>query len=129
MGLLAAVTTAALWIVSAAPARAQTEDLPPPALGYKPAVPELLSDEQAEELKVDHHWFTLRLGIVPILDYTWFTQDQASVDEVGVQDDDFDIRSGRIMARGKIFADSTHAPGYLVAFEYRGFDSDLTSSA
>ena len=50
-GLLATVTTAALWLVSGAPARAQTEDLPPPAPGYKPAVPELLSDEQAEELK------------------------------------------------------------------------------
>ena len=61
---------------------------------------------------------------MPIFDYTWFTQDQASVDQVGVQEDDFDIRSARIMARGTIFAHSKHAPRYLVAFEYRGFDSD-----
>ena len=46
------------------------------------------------------HWFTLHLGLVPIFDYTWFTQDQASVDQVGVQENDFDIRSARIMARG-----------------------------
>ena len=120
--LLRAVAAAStLWLASAAPARAQTEDvLPPPAPGYEPAVPELVK----EDLEVKSRWFTMHLGLVPIFDYTWFTQDQASVDQVGVQDDEFDIRSARIMARGTIFAHSTHAPRYLVAFEYRGFDSD-----
>jgi len=49
---------------------------------------------------------------VPIFDYTWFAQDQASVDQVGVQENDFDIRSARIMARGTIFAQS-QAPEHL----------------
>jgi phosphate-selective porin OprO/OprP len=59
---------------------------------------------------------------VPIFDYTWFTQDQASVDQVGVQENDFDIRSARIMARGTI--GSKYVVRYLFSFEYRGFDSD-----
>ena len=109
---------------AATPLSAQTEDLPPPEPGYAPAVPELVSEATLDQIKVDSHWFTLRFGLVPIFDYTWFGQDQASVDQVGVQENDFDIRSARIMARGKIFAYSSHAPRYLVAFEYRGFDSD-----
>ena len=120
-GLLPAVMAAALWLAGGTPARAQTEDiLPPPVPGVEHAVPELV----AKDLEVDHHFFTLHLGLVPIFDYTWFTQDQASVDQVGVQENEFDIRSARIMARGTIFARSKHAPRFLVAFEYRGFDSD-----
>jgi len=113
--LLPAVIAAALWLGGGTPARAQTEDiLPPPVPGVEHAVPELVK----EDVEVKSRWFTLHLGLVPIFDYTWFTQDQASVDQVGVQEDDFDIRSARIMARGTIFAHSKHAPRYLVAFEY-----------
>ena len=119
--LLPAAIAAALWLAGGTPARAQTEDiLPPPLPGLEHAVPELVK----EDLEVQSRWFTLHLGLVPIFDYTWFTQDQASVDQVGVQENDFDIRSARIMARGTIFAYSKHAPRYLVAFEYKGFDSD-----
>jgi phosphate-selective porin OprO/OprP len=108
-----------LWLSGAVPARAQTEDILPPApAGYQPVVPELVS----KDAEIESRWFTLHLGLVPILDYTWLTQDQASVDQVGAQEDDFDIRSARIMARG------TFGRGckvrYLLAFEYRGFDSD-----
>ena len=105
----------------------RSEDILPPARlpGVEPDVPELA---QGPDLEVGHHLFTLHLGLVPILDYTWFTQDQASIDQVGVQENDFDIRSARIMARGTIFAHSKHAPRYLVAFEYRGFDSDPNQS-
>jgi len=86
--LLPVVVAAALWLACATPARAQSEDvLPPPAPGYEPAIPDL------EDIEVKSCWFTMHLGLVPILDYTWFSQDQASVDQVGVQDDDLDIRS------------------------------------
>jgi phosphate-selective porin OprO and OprP len=122
--LPAAVTLAAMWLACGMDARAQTEDLPAPEPGYSPAVPDIVPEAVLEKTKVDSRWFTLRLGLVPIFDYTWFTQDQASVGQVGLQENDFDIRSARIMARGKIFASSKHAPRYLVAFEYRGFDSD-----
>ncbi len=119
--LLPAAIAAVLWLAGGTTARAQTEDiLPPPVPGVEHAVPELVK----EDLEVRSRWFTMHLGLVPIFDYTWFTQDQASFDQVGVQENDFDIRSARIMARGTIFAHSKHAPRYLVAFEYRGFDSD-----
>ena len=119
--VLAVFTLAVVWLGAATCARAQTEDiLPPPVPGVEHAVPELV----AQDLELKHHFFTLHLGFVPILDYTWFTQDQASVDQVGVQDDEFDIRSGRVMARGTIFAGAKNPPRFLVAFEYKGFDSD-----
>ncbi|MCU0235424.1 MAG: OprO/OprP family phosphate-selective porin [Thermoanaerobaculales bacterium] len=107
-----------LWLSGAVPARAQTEDILPPApAGYQPVVPELVS----KDAEIESRWFTLHLGVVPILDYTWLTQDQASVDQVGVQEDDFDIRSARIMARGTF--GRGYKVRYLLAFEYRGFDS------
>jgi phosphate-selective porin OprO/OprP len=121
--LLTAAGALAFWLASGALAQAQSEDLPPPPPGYAPAVPDV-PDSLLDQTRIDHHFFTLRLGIVPILDYTWLTQDQESTDQVGVQDDEFDIRSGRVMARGTIFASSKHASRYLVAFEYKGFDSD-----
>ena len=119
--LLPAVAAAVLCLVFATPARAQTEDvLPPPPTEYEPVIPELVK----KDLEVLSHFFTLHLGAAPILDYTWLSQDQASVGQVGVQQNDLDIRSARIFARGTIFAHSKHAPRYFVAFEYRGFDSD-----
>lgn len=60
------------------PLEGEADELPSPPPGYKPVVPELVSDP----VKVDSRWFTLRIGFVPIFDYTWFTQDQASLDQV-----------------------------------------------
>ena len=117
--LLPVVMAAALWLAGGTAARAQTEDiLPPPVPGVEHAVPELVK----EDVEVKSRWFTMHLGLVPIFDYTWFTQDQASLDQVGVQENDFDIRSARIMARGTI--GSKYVVRYLFSFEYRGFDSD-----
>jgi phosphate-selective porin OprO/OprP len=96
----ATLAVAALWLAGAVPAAAQD---PPSSPG--PPV-------------------TLRIGLVPILDYTWLSQDQANVTQVGVQDSAFQVRSGRILARGELFARQAYAPRYLVAFEYKGFDSD-----
>ncbi len=119
--LLAVAAVAGFALAGAPAAQAQTEDiLPPPEPGVEHAVPELV----AEDLEIEHHFFTLHLGFVPIVDYTWLTQDQASIDQVGVQDDTFDIRSGRAIARGTIFAGAKHPPRFLIGFEYKGFDSD-----
>jgi phosphate-selective porin OprO/OprP len=43
---------------------------------------------------------------------------------VGVQEDAFQVRSGRIQARGTIFANEAHPWRYLFSFEYKGLDSD-----
>jgi phosphate-selective porin OprO/OprP len=105
------------------PAGAQTEDLPPPPPGYSPALPDL-SHAVEQETSVDTKWFTMRLGLAPIFDYTFLSQDQESLDQVGVQEDSFDVRSGRIQARGALFAEKAQPWRYLVSFEYKGFDSD-----
>jgi phosphate-selective porin OprO and OprP len=119
--LLPTAAAAVLCLVLATQARAQTEDVLPPApTKFKPVISELVE----KDLEFLSRSFTIHLGAAPILDYTWLTQDEASVGQVGVQEDDLDIRSARIFARGKFFAYSKHAPRYFVAFEYRGFDSD-----
>jgi phosphate-selective porin len=104
-------------------AGAQTEDHPPPPPGYSPALPDL-SHAFEQEVSVDTKWLTMHLGLAPILDYTFFTQDEASIDQVGVQEDSFEFRSARIQARGNLFADKERPWGYLFSFEYRGFDSE-----
>jgi phosphate-selective porin OprO/OprP len=67
---------------------------------------------------------TIHVGFAPILDYTWLSQDTPSIAQVGVQDDAFQVRSGRVMIRGNLFNRNARPWRYLVAFEYKGFDSD-----
>lgn len=122
---LASVVLAAavLWLSPPAPAYAQTEDLPPPPAGYKPAVPDV-SEAALARTAVDTRWLTIRFGFAPILDYTSLSQDAASIDQVGVQDDAFQVRSGRIMVRGNLFNTGARPWRYLVSFEYKGLDSN-----
>jgi len=118
-----AALLATAWLAAAGTGLAQTEDHPPPPPDYAPAVPDI-GGKQLDQTAVDTTWFTFRLGLAPILDYTWFSQDEPSIEQVGVQDDAFQIRSGRIQARGKIFARTAAPWRYLFSFEYRGFDSN-----
>jgi len=106
---------------------AQTEDLPPPPSGYKSAVPDL-SDKALDQTKVNTTWFTLRFGFAPIIDYSIFSQDQASLDQVGEQQNTFQVRSGRIQLRGDLFHSNAHPWRYLFSIEYRGLDNDPTST-
>ena len=114
---------ATCWLVAAPAAYAQTEDHPPPHPTYDPAIPDI-GGKQLEETAVNTRWFTFRLGLAPIFDYTWFTQDAPSLEQVGVQEDAFQVRSGRVQARGQIFARKAAPWRYLFSFEYRGFDSN-----
>jgi phosphate-selective porin OprO/OprP len=109
--------------LSGAPLHAQTEDLPPPPPGYDPIVPETIEAE-LDKTSVDHRFFTLKWGLAPIFDYTWFSQDAASLSQVGEQEDAYQTRSGRLMARGTLFNHWKRPWKFLVSFEYRGFDSD-----
>ena len=91
----------------------------PPAPQYLiPDVPPQIS----QQLKVDRHWFSLTPGLVLIGDYNAFGQDAASLSQVGKQVDQFDDRAIRFMARGKV--GGAYKMGYLVAAEYKGFDTD-----
>jgi phosphate-selective porin len=110
-------------VLSAELSEAQTEDHPPPPPGYSPVFPDL-SHAVEQETAVDTKWFTMRLGLAPILDYTFLSQDEENVEQVGVQEDAFDVRSGRVQARGNLFADRVRPWRYLFSFEYKGFDSE-----
>ncbi|POY38254.1 hypothetical protein C3L50_13405 [Flavobacterium alvei] len=52
--------------------------------------------------KTRSKWFSAKLGFAPILDYNAVIQDNDSKDQVGNQESRWDIRSARVMVRGKI---------------------------
>jgi phosphate-selective porin OprO/OprP len=64
--------------------------------------------------------FSMQIGAVPIIDYTAFFQNGKSVSQVGDQNSQFDIRSARLMFRGKIFFKNPWS--YLISVEYKGID-------
>lgn len=66
--------------------------------------------------------FSMQLGGVFLLDYTGFFQDSTSKAQVDKQKSQFDLRSVRLMARGKIFFKQPWQ--YLISVEYKGFDRD-----
>ena len=96
---------------------APPSDEPPPQY-LVPDVPPRVS----QQLKIDRHWLSLTPGLVLIGDYNAFGQDAASLSQVGKQADQFDDRAVRFMARGRV--GGAYKLGYLVAAEYKGFDTD-----
>lgn len=70
--------------------------------------------------KTRNRMFSFQLGLVPILDYNVNIQDETSKQQVGEQESRFDIRSARIMGRGKI--NFKRPWSYLISIEYRGLD-------
>jgi len=99
-----------------APARGGFEPAPLPDVAFiLPDVPR----EVAEKVEIRARWFTMKVGLVLIADYTAFTQDTTSVAQVGEQRDQWDDRAARLMLRGTMGKAS-----YLVAGEYKGFEID-----
>ena len=66
--------------------------------------------------------FGVRLGGEVVLDLTDFVQDAASIDQVGPQDDQAEVRSVRLQAVGTLLYDSRFS--YKFAALYKGFDAD-----
>ena len=132
--LLTCIGVAALGVLAPhATAFAQSEESEPAPLPgqFEPAaqppqenplVPDL-PDSVAGKLQARKRLFTLKVGLVLIADYTAFGQDAASISQVGTQRDQWDDRAARLMLRG------TAGPAfYLVAAEYKGFDTDPTET-
>jgi phosphate-selective porin OprO/OprP len=90
--------------------------LPEPAGGF--ALPDAPADASARTT-ARVKWFTIKVGLVTIADYTAFGQDAASLSQVGKQRDQWDDRAARLMFRGNL-----GAVNYLVAGEYKGFETD-----
>jgi phosphate-selective porin OprO/OprP len=127
---VAAVVAASL---SPAPGRAQSpeSDVTPEAQASGlheatfaiPDAPSALPD--ALSIADPHDRFEVKFGVVALLDYTRFDQDAASLAQVGNQQDEFEVRSFRLSARG--FFDLWRHWDYFVSYEYKGFDQTSES--
>ncbi|MEQ1892346.1 MAG: porin [Planctomycetota bacterium] len=122
---------ALLFLAPAARAQSEESELPPAPGEFEPAplpppqepflVPDV-PDSLLARLRVRERWMTLKLGLVLIADYTAFDQDADSITQVGTQDDQWEARAARLMLRGTLGKEQ--AVGYLLAGEYKGFETD-----
>ena len=85
------------------------------------AIPDV-TEETVRQTQVNEHWLTLKLGFVGIYDFTTFRQDSDNQAQVGTQDDEPEVRAARLMLRGTL--GSAHRVKYLLAAEYKGFDTE-----
>ena len=83
-------------------------------------LPKPLSPEAAA--KKAEQFFTIRPSIALLGDWTGFDQNQASVKQVGVQNDEFQVRSARLNLIGSI--GTGYKVGFQVGGEYKGFDTE-----
>ena len=131
--LLVAALVAALAMACASDARAQSEESEPaPALGGfgaaplpPPEQPFLVPDAPQSVLDRTHvkeRWFTLKVGVVTLADYTAFIQDSDSIGQVSTQENQWEARAARLILRGTLGAD--YKVGYLIAGEYKGFETE-----
>ena len=90
-------------------------DLPP----TKPPTPE-------EAARKAEKFFTIRPSLAMLGDWTNYSQDAASVAQLGVQDDEFQVRSARLTFLGSIGSD--YKVSYQVGGEYKGFDTEPEQS-
>jgi phosphate-selective porin OprO/OprP len=74
-----------------------------------------------EKIQYSNSWFTLRAGESVLIDYTGFTQDSASISQVGKQDDRWQARELRLSLRGTIGC--SYKVSYLITASYNG-DAD-----
>lgn len=90
---------------------------PIPATGF--AMPDV-PDDWNRYTSYDGRGFSTRLSLVPLVDYTGFSQDADSAAQVGDQDSQWDLRTMRIMTRGRLkFA---HPVDYFISVEVKGQD-------
>jgi phosphate-selective porin OprO and OprP len=97
----------------------QAIDLPPDPSATDvydaPDVPKKWTDWAAYKSKE----FSYKVTLVPILDYSAFSQDQASLAQVGKQDDQWEVRSMRLSLGGQV--NYGYQIKYLFGVEYKGF--------
>lgn len=84
------------------------------------AIPKPLTPEQAA--KKAEQFFTIRPSLALLGDWTSFEQNQASVQQVGVQDNQFQVRSARLSLLGSI--GTSYKIGFQLGGEYKGFDTE-----
>ncbi len=91
-----------------------------------PAEPRYIMPDLARALadrwEIKTGWFTLKFGEDIIVDYTAFTQDAASISQVGRQDNQWQAREVRLDAQGTF--GSSYKVKYYINAAYNGFDAD-----
>ena len=92
---------------------------PPPPKGY--VVPDV-SDSLLSGLAVRKRDFSLTFGISLLVDYTAFEQDDASVAQVGVQENTLEIREARLSLSGHFNLFGTWR--YQLTGQFNGFDRE-----
>jgi phosphate-selective porin OprO/OprP len=123
--LLAAM--AFMVLAPAALAQSVESDLPPEAEAQAQdadayALPDFADKTLAAAKVVDEKdRFSVKLGFAFLpADYTFFDQDAESITQVGEQEDQYEVRSLRFMARGHF--EFLRKWNYMVSYEYKGFD-------
>jgi phosphate-selective porin OprO/OprP len=79
-----------------------------------------IPDSWAEALRYKNEHFSVAFLFGTLLDYTTWDQDQQSVDQVGIQEDEFEVRSLRFLFAGTL--DFMGPWSYVVALESNRFD-------
>lgn len=83
-----------------APEPGKLEAVPVPNPIVSALLPDL-STTLKEELTLKSEWFTLAPSLILLADYTSFSQDEANVEQVGIQDSVWEARAIRLILRGR----------------------------
>ena len=67
-------------------------------------------------------FFTIRPSVALLGDWTNFNQDVVNVGQVGIQEDEFQVRSARVSLLGSV--GGSYKVSFQVGGEYKGFDSE-----
>ena len=102
-----------VFFFAPSPLPAQAND----AVQYE--VPDI-PDSWAEALRYKNEHFSVAFLFGTLLDYTTWDQDQQSIDQVGKQEDEFEVRSLRFLFAGTL--DFMGPWSYVVALESNRFD-------
>ncbi|MEN9685624.1 MAG: hypothetical protein RLZZ28_1410 [Bacteroidota bacterium] len=97
----------------------QTQVLADTSKSGRYIMPEL-SHKQMRWSRGGNGFMSIHLGFAPIVDYDLFFQDNASISQVGKQNNQADLRSGRMMFSGQL--KFKHPWRYLFSIEYKGLD-------
>jgi phosphate-selective porin len=95
-----------------------------PATGF--VMPDL-PDNWKDYTSFDGRWFSTAFSVVPLVDYNAFVLDSDSKTQVGEQEDEWDLRTLRLMLRGRM--KFRHAVDYLISVEVKGQDHVQTGTS
>ena len=101
-----------------------TDYVPPPPVPHRlPATDFVMPDVPDSwntRTSYDGRLFSTAFSMVPLVDYNHFFQDDDSRQQVGEQDDEWDLRTWRLMVRGRL--KFRHPVDYLISLEVKGQD-------